>query len=228
MGIHSPGGNYEFQFGHVQGLGGPNECGAFWYRWFPQGLHVYVPPGVTAKQHLRELRLTIGAFSYLSQKPMIVKNLYNSMRIAPILEAIPEASFIVCRRDSKENALALLKSRILNCKSKSEWWSLPPKEIDELMLKPYFDQVAGQLYYTYKQIEEDKIKFRSDRFIEVNYEDLCLNVPGTLNKIGEFLSTRRCRPRLNKQVPQTFQIRRADGLDDRDRRIVIKAVERHF
>jgi len=226
LGIRNPSGNYQFQFGNVQGLGAPHESGNFWYRWFPQGLHVYVPAGVTAKQHLKELRLTIGGISYLSHRPMIVKNLYNSMRIAPILEAIPEASFIVCRRNFKDNALSLLKSRIENCRSKDKWWSLPPKEIDELLGKEYYEQVAGQVHYIYKQIEEDKNRFSQKKFIEVKYEDLCRDVHGTLNKIGGFLDARGCRPQINKQVPSYFQTRGVEGLEDRDRRLVIDAVEK--
>jgi hypothetical protein len=226
LGLRNPDGDYEFQFGHVRGLGAPNECGEFWYRWFPRGLHVYVPAGAAAKQHLKELRLSVGGISYLSRRPMVFKNLYNSMRIAPILEAIPEASFIVCRRDYKENALALLTSRIANHRAKDKWWSLPPKEIDDLMRKGYHEQVAGQIYYTYKQIDEDKNKFGQNKFFEVEYANLCRDVHGALDKIGEFLSTRGCRPLINKQVPPFFPIRRVGGLEERDRCLVIDAVDR--
>lgn len=49
-------GDYASRYGRTQGWRGPHECGAFWYRWFPRGEHVYVPPGATPKAHLRELR----------------------------------------------------------------------------------------------------------------------------------------------------------------------------
>ena len=91
-------GNYHFHYGQVQGPASPHECGEFWYRWFPRGMHVYVSPGLTNHSCLKELRDEINGISTVVRRPMIFKNLYNSTCIAPIAEATPEASFIVCRR----------------------------------------------------------------------------------------------------------------------------------
>ena len=222
-------GNYQFNFGHINGMGAPNECGNFWYRWFPKGRDIYVPKGMINKLHRNEIRNTIGGISYISKMPMINKNLYNSMRIAPIFEAIPEAIFIVCRRDYTDNALALLKSRLKVHKDKNRWWSLPPKEINELLNKDYSEQVAGQVYYTYRQIDNDKKDFNDNKFIEIKYEELCNNPRKTLNRIGRFLDSNGCSLlSKNNTIPSKFEARGVDGIDDSDRLLIKKAVEKYW
>lgn len=213
-------GDYVFNFGRMDGLGAPSECGNFWYRWFPRGYHVYVGKGQTNRKTLRELRLQVGALSHVLDRPLVFKNLYNAMRIAPILESIPEASFIVCRRDYRHTALSILEARVKNVKSRNKWWSVPPKEFDELADKDYAHQVVGQVYYIHKQVEEDMRRFGSKRFLVVHYEDLCADVHGVLNRIKGFLASRGCRLNTKWEVPDTFTIDRVSGASPRDRELI--------
>jgi hypothetical protein len=215
--IQVPKGNYDFNYGQVNGLGSPNECGEFWYRWFPRGLHVYVGKGQTEEKALRKLRAEIGSVSHTLRAPMIFKNLYNSMRIAPILEAIPEARFIVCRRNSVDCAMSILKGRILNLKKKDVWWSTPPKEVDELMKMDYAKQVAGQVHFIYKQIEVDKNVFGNDKFFEIRYEKLCEDVHGTIQTVEKFLNKTGNRMVGKYKVPSMFEIMDVKGINADDR-----------
>ncbi len=150
------------------------------------------------------------------------------MRIAPIIEAIPEASFIVCRRDYVDNGLSILKGRIKNLNSKDKWWSLPPKEIHRLVDLPWPEQIAGQVFYTYQQIEEDKERFGSDRFFEIRYEDFCEDVHSSAKQIERFLSPRGCSLEQKYEIPTQFQAMRADGIEPDDRKIVAQAVQNFF
>ena len=228
LGIKSGSGNYEFKYGNAFGLGAPHECGEFWYQWFPKGLHVYIGPNLIDRGIVERLRWEIGGVSYVSGSPMVFKNLYNSMRIAPIVEAIPEAIFIVCRRNYTENALSILKGRINNLREKDTWWSLPPKEVDELLNKDCADQVAGQVYHIYRQIDEDKKLFGEDRFLEVSYEDFCSDVHVTLNAIENFLSQDGCKLESRWDVPNSFKSMHVDGIDPDDREKVTSAVHSFF
>ena len=216
LAIKASKGHYNFNYGNIKGMGSPSECGEFWYKWFPKGQYVYVPPGQTSGKILQELRNEIGGTSYISEAPMIFKNLYNSMRIAPIIEAIPEACFIVCRRKLAENALSILQSRINNLNDKNKWWSLPPKEVDILLKLNYAEQVVGQVYYIYKQIEEDKKRFGKIRFLEISYENFCHDVQGTLSKIVVFLSQNNCVIKNKGDVPHSFQIKKVEGMTHED------------
>ncbi len=218
-------GKYNFNYGQVEGLGSPNECGEFWYRWFSKGMHVYVVPGQTSDRDLKELRAEIGGISAISKQPVIFKNLYNSMRIAPIVEAIPEAVFLVCHRDKTDNALSILKGRTKNLHTKDNWWSLPPNEIDYLVTLSWTEQIAGQVYYTYQQIEADKERFGTERFLEIKYEEFCTDVHSSVTRIEEFLYGKGCYLEKKGEVPKRFQVMKVDGIDSEDKKILMKAVQ---
>lgn len=226
LGVRARTGEYNFNYGQVEDLGSPNECGEFWYRWFPRGMHVYVAPGQTPARNLKELRAEIGGISAVSKRPIIFKNLYNSMRIAPIVEAMPEAVFIICRRHYIDNALSILKGRTKNLHSKDNWWSLPPKEIDYLANLSWAEQIAGQVYYTYQQIEDDKKRFGTERFIEIKYEEFCANVHSSVTRIEEFLSAKGCYLEKKGEVPKRFQVMKVEGIDSEDKKILLKAVRK--
>lgn len=225
FGIRARTGDYSFNYGQVEGLGSPNECGEFWYRWFPRGLHVYVNRSKTPTWVLKELRDEIGGISAVTKQPVIFKNLYNSMRIAPIVEAIPEAAFIVCHRDKTDNALSILKGRTKNLHSKDEWWSLPPKEIDYLANLSWDEQIAGQVYYTYQQIKADKERFGTERFLEIKYEEFCTDVHSSVIRIEEFLYGKGCYLEQKDEIAKRFQVMRVDGIDSEDKKILSKAVK---
>jgi hypothetical protein len=223
IGIKTPRGNYDFHYGRIDGFGSPSECGQFWYRWFPGGMNAYVPPRQIERVVMDELRRTIGGVSHVTGRPLIVKNLYNSMRIAPIMEAIPEARFLICRRDMVDNALSILKGRMLNLMSKDIWWSTPPEEIEALLEMHYSEQVAGQVYYLYKQIDEDKMRFGEDCFLEVEYESFCRDVHATLQEIELFLNINNSKKRREWIVPNQFEVMGVDGIEVEDRMLVEKA-----
>ena len=225
LGIKARTGGYNFNYGQVEGAGSPNECGEFWYRWFPRWLHVYVNPNKTPTWVLKELRDEIGGISAVTKRPVIFKNLYNSMRIAPIVEAIPEAVFIVCHRDKIDNALSILKGRTKNLHSKDKWWSLPPKKIDYLANLSWDEQIAGQVYYTYQQIKADKERFGTERFLEIKYEEFCTDVHSSVIRIEEFLYCKGCYLEQKDEIPKRFQVMRIDGIDFEDKKILSKAVK---
>lgn len=224
--INSSQDGYDFKYGYISGRGEPHECGKFWFRWFPNIFHVYVKPNESAQNILSEIRCEIGGMSYIKKAPMLIKTVYNSMRIAPIVEAIQEANFLVCKRDCIENALSILKWRISRGISLNEWVSVAPREIDRLRKESYAYQVVGQVLYIHKQIQKDIERFGSDRFLEVQYEDFCKDVHGTLNRIKEFLQNRDCLVKENKEVPEKFYVTRPDDIRNNYRAYIEKEYKR--
>ena len=90
-----------------------------------------------------------------SKKPFLFKNLYNSMRILPIRKALPESLFIVCYRDPVDIAQSILKCLENKLGNRSSWWSVPPREYNEIRNNPPLQQVVEQVYYIYSLIQKD-------------------------------------------------------------------------
>jgi Sulfotransferase family len=215
--LAAPRQGYHSSYGVTEGWSSPNEAGCFWYRWFPAGMKIYVPDGELSAAARDEIRREIHAASALFGAPMIFKNLYNSMRIGPLLECFPEASFIVCERDPVQNALSLLRGRLEQQGDKTRWWTLPPREVEILQSRPYAEQVAGQVHYIYRQIYEDMGKFGTEHFFTVRYEEFCRDVHGSLQLIETFLLQRgHGLRRRDATVPRHFDVREVTGLDPAD------------
>lgn len=205
---------YDSRYGKTESILGPNEAGEFWYRWFPKGEHVYVPPKATSHKSILELQRHVLSISKRFGASMIFKNTYNSMRIAPIMEAFPEAVFLVSQRDPLDTAQSILEGRLKGNGNKNDWWSVPPREVNEIKKHPYWEQVVEQVYYIYKQIEEDSQRYGEDRFLYVSYRGLCEDTRETLENVQKFFNKHGVNALIKDEVPESFPYSNGKRIDD--------------
>lgn len=180
--------DYQSSFGRTSGWWGPHEAGRFWYRWFPSGMHVFVPSSELPAESVKELRREIQGIVSITGRQPVFKNTYNSVRVGPLAKAFPNAVFIQMLRDPVDIAQSILNSRVIVNNDKTQWWSLPPKEIDEIVDKPYLEQIVAQVFYVYRQIAADKQGSDASRFFDVSYQDLCQAPETTIEMIRIGLS----------------------------------------
>jgi len=200
---------YRFEYGYIPGPGAPHEAARFWKEIFPDSAKRYVARGMTPAAKLQRLRHSIIGLTRACKAPVVMKSVNNSLRIAPILEALPEARFIVCHRDMKKNAISILKARKARISQQGvqeAWWSAEPVEVEQLKGKSLAHQAAAQVFYIHRQIAEDRASLGEERFIDVNYERFCADVGGTLQKIGTFLAAAGCQLSIVGEVPDTFHV----------------------
>ncbi|NWG08348.1 MAG: sulfotransferase [Chloroflexi bacterium] len=217
---------YASNYGRTDSVFGPSEAGEFWYRWFPRGEHVYVPPGATKPQSIQELRRQVVGISKKFKAPMLFKNTYNSMRIAPIAEAFPQAVFLVCMRDEVDTAQSILEGRVKRNGNKTDWFSVPPRQIDEIKAHPYWEQVVEQVYYIYRQIDEDIQRLGPERFLRISYRRLCEDTRGTMDEIARFFESRGVDVSVRNEVPENFPYSTGKKIDDADYVRLQEAVNR--
>ncbi len=216
--------DYESVHGRTTGWQGPHEAGKFWYRWFPNQEYLYVPESTTSKIILNKLRQEITSITKVARNPLLFKNVNNSMRVAPIIEALPETSFLVCYRYPVDIAQSILKGRIKRFGHKEQWWSLLPREIEQIKQRPYWQQVVDQVYFTYKQIDRDREHFGADYFFDVHYEQLCRNPANTLAGIEKFLEPRGVKLEACGILPTQFSISTGQKISSEDYRLIINRV----
>lgn len=214
---------YNFEYGYIPGVGAPYEAGALWNRWYPQG--GYVDSNETSKKILQDMRLVIRGMMELYQTPIVMKSVHNSMRVAPIIEALINARFIVCKRDYIDNSLSILRVRESKKEKQDQWWSVKPRQASKLYEYDLLYQAIAQVYYIHQQIDEDRIRFGRERFFDLNYEKFCNDVHGTLFKLEGFLSKANCKLFVkDSNIPHSFQIKRKEA--NYEQRLYIKKVLR--
>jgi len=204
--------HYSSDHGRVRGLAAPSECGDYWYRFFrrkPQ----YVPLSEVSERALRELRRSVRALSRAAGRPLLFKNLVNSVRIQPILRALPEAKFIVVRRDVLETAHSILEARRNLYGDYNRWFSVEPPSVEEIRERPPQEQAVEQVRAIYALIERDRL-LAPTSFADVDYVDLCQHTREVLDSVGEFLSSSGVHVRRLRDVPPSFPMRRGVRIDE--------------
>jgi hypothetical protein len=168
--------NYVSEFGFTENYDGPHEFGYFWKRFF----HYGETHQLTTKQYdeidSELLNKEIAAIESVFNLPVIFKNpVALSLHIDYLSRHIPNSLFLYIKRDAVFNAQSIYQNRLKYSGNAQEWFSVKPKEYDFLKEKDIYSQIAGQVFYTNKKIEEDLNKLDSRRYLQINYEEFCLS-----------------------------------------------------
>jgi len=220
---HSP---YRSLHGKVEGLLSPSECGEFWYRWFrrhPQ----YVPIEDVDMQRLRSLRRVLIGLTDAFSLPMLFKNLLCALRLQPLSSLLPEARFIFIQRNPLWMAQSLLLGREQIYQKKSIWWSMEPPDIQNLLRLAPEEQVVRQVDSIHRLIQRESRLIGEKRFLKIQYENFCLDVHGTMEKIRIFLSQDKIKLIPRFQVPKTFPVSESIRLPQKEfdkLRVLVKEI----
>lgn len=192
----------------------PSECAGWWYRFFPRD-PAFVGVDDVEPARMRRMRRSLAALVNSFDRPVLLKNLYASVRLGPIIQLFPEALFVVVSRDELENARSLLRGRLQATGSYSTWWSVPPPAVESLRSLPPHGQVVEQIRGIYAQIDRDFDEFgvSAGRILRVRYESLCEHANRCIDEFGEFLA--RYSPRTERlfDIPPAFERRTESALD---------------
>ncbi|OQX52274.1 MAG: hypothetical protein B5M53_09055 [Candidatus Cloacimonas sp. 4484_209] len=203
--------DFQSNYGKVRGFNSPQE-GRIWRRWFPTDWNAsyhYVGPSYLSTQEKMEIRATIANIEKIYNAPFINKNVYNSVRIRALVDIFPSSLFLQLKRDPIQIALSILEGR-KKSKDINQWWSVMPREINQLRYKSHIEQIAGQVYYIEKNIEEDMEIVGVDRFYIVSYKRLCKAPQAELQSIKLFLTSKGVPLRTKYDIPTSFRYYRVD------------------
>lgn len=197
---------FDSKHGHTEGWYAPSECGEYWYRFFRR-----FPPFVTEQnvdpQKMQQLRKSLHAFLKASRKPLLIKNLYSTLRIEPIIQAVPEAVFLVMHRREKDTAHSILKARKRKFGNYQDWFSLETPGFKKLKDKPPEAQVVEQIRGVYKLISDAEKKYSDIPFYHFNYEDFCRAPQQAILQIQYFLQDNGVQVEQKMKAPSAFTMR---------------------
>ncbi|MGN6377948.1 MAG: sulfotransferase [Gaiellales bacterium] len=193
---------FESVHGTVPGRLAPSECGPYWYRFFrtrPQA----VAGAEADPQRMARLRRSVAAFGAASGRPLVFKNLINSLRLEPLRQALPEALFVLVTRDQAANARSLLVSRKRRFGTYDAWWSAEPRDIGRLRELPPAAQVVEQVRAVNAAVAHERDR-APERFCQLRYEQVCDDPRGALETVSRFAAGQGCALRPRAEVPARF------------------------
>ncbi|NQV53848.1 MAG: sulfotransferase [Flavobacteriales bacterium] len=169
------------------GWGAPSECGVFWYKHMPQEKHFLTGEDLSLDAQMffrRSVRIPMSTYG----KPFLFKNMNAGQRIDYLKRVFPEAKFIFIKRDVLAMAQSILKARKDIYGSAHTWWSIKPKEFQELAEKEPFAQIIGQIFYIEKQILKDFSSLEEKDRMVLSYEALCADPNAMISKVSDFIN----------------------------------------
>ena len=206
--------SYQSEFGMTHGRYEPAECRAFWARFFPRDLSVANNADIKSNV-LQRLQSELNALSAVQDRPLLLKNLYNSMFLVPLVRTFPESLFIIMKRGELDNARSIFKARQQLCKDYGCWWSVPVPGTAELMQQPPEVQVTEQIRGIYRIINRDlhQSGLAAGRCIEIDYNELCRDTGAVLDRVESFFRKQGLEVSNCYKGPAGFTPREETGID---------------
>jgi hypothetical protein len=170
-------GNRQFgftsQLGKTKGAQSPHEFWYFWRRFFHFGeiqqLSKEELANVNHKLFLKEL----AAIECCFEKPLLLKALILNWNIDYLDGLLKKPLFLFTQRNAIHNMASLYRARKIFFNDPSKWYSFKPPEYESLRTKNVYMQLAGQVYFTNKHIEQTLQSIKSGRSIIISYERFC-------------------------------------------------------
>jgi hypothetical protein len=122
-----------------------------------------------------------------------------------------KAIFICIQRDEIDNMASLYNARVDFFNDCNKWYSFKPPEYAWLKDNDAYAQLAGQVYFTNKQIEQSLIDIPEGNKICISYETLCQKPRELYDEVLRKLDS--CGHKVTKvyEGPQCFECSRASS-----------------
>lgn len=219
--ISELGGTYNYE--------GPHEFGYFWQYWFP-----YNETHQTSERDLEVMdvqffRQELAAIEGVFDAPLVFKNpIVFSLNMAALAAILPNAVFLVCKRDPLYIAQSTLLSRLKFHSQKEQWFSIKPREYTWLKNRPYPEQIAGQIFYTEQRIAYALEQIAAQRYCMIEYDDLCANPGEQLRRIQEMIAGVGYELKRTDFNPAPFQNTNVQKVENEEFELLKRACESFY
>ena len=202
------GSSYQSEFGRTKGIHEPHEFGYFWSELLDY--QEMREPEEEKNIDWEHVRLIFTNMTRAYGGPILFKSLLLAWHIPQMQMTLPKTCWLHIRRDPIQNSLSLLRFRHQFLGSVEKWGSLKPKEYEWLANKPYWEQVAGQVYFLEKRYREQLKQIPKENILSLTYEELC-NSPGEAIKNAlRVINRQGASVSLSSSPPDRFKIQKYD------------------
>ena len=165
--------DFASDIGKTAGALGISEFFHFWRRFFPNHDPEYLDQQQLCLVDVAGLRSELAGLQSFFGKPFMSKGMMLQYNIKFFAEQMKELKVIHIKRSPEHVMQSIYEARLRYYGTEDIWWSVKPRQFEELQKMDAFGQIAGQVLFTNHEIEEQSAYLGADRFVTVNYETLC-------------------------------------------------------
>ncbi len=168
-----PHGNFSSKAGNTihAGWHAPSECPPFWYRAIPKQNH-WVSKEDLDQKAINLISDPIYGIMGRTRRPLLIKNLFMVERIPLIKEIFPHARYLILKRDRLQTGRSILNQRKKLGIPEDQWWSVRPRNYQDLQYHSVEEKTAAQIHYLEEQIDEELKEVPPQRKFNLHYEEL--------------------------------------------------------
>ena len=167
--------DYSSDLGKSKGMLAASEFFHFWRQYISGYLPEYIDEAELENIDFADLSRALASVESALGRPFVAKGLFLQYNLTTFYEHMPYLFFIRIVREPIYVMQSIWFSRLENYGSKEAWFSVKPREFKYLAKLDVYHQIAGQVYYTERAIEEGLAQIPEDRHIKTNYEEFCSN-----------------------------------------------------
>ncbi len=217
--------DFSSENGKTKGALAPNEFWYFWRRFLPFKELDYLPTQeLFEKVDIDTLKSEFAGMTEVFQKPFALKGMILNYNIDFLDKVFDKAIFIYTKRDPLTNIESALEAREKQLGSIDEWYSFKIPEYEELKkLNPY-EQLAGQIYYINKAVENGLENVANHKKLIVNYENFCENPKRFYDELVNKLKFQGCEIDSKYKGEDKFEVTRKSVSDKN----ILKAYDKFY
>ncbi|MDP2562109.1 sulfotransferase [Psychrobium sp. 1_MG-2023] len=199
--------DYVSDYGRSNGALNTNEFFHFYRRFFPNLDIKHLEKAELECVDCDALSQQIDVITTFYNKPFINKGLMMQYNIDYFNSQLKDSIFLYIKRNELYVMQSIYKARIKERGSENCWWSAKPKEYASLIDMDVFSQIAGQVYYTNRAIEEALSKLPQESKLEIKYEDFVSSPQSIFTRLKNKYSENNYQLNINLTVESVSQIK---------------------
>ncbi len=184
--------NFSSDLGKSKGALATNEFQHFFRNYMPNFDPEYLSDEEVNKVDFDGIKKGIASIEAVFDKPFVTKAMMLQYNISQLKKHFPDALFLFVKRYPLLNMQSILKAREKYYGDQNIWWSVKPKEYNQLKTMDLYHQIAGQVFYTNQFIEKELRDIPEKQKITINYKEFCGNPGNTYFAIQQALSQLSC------------------------------------
>ena len=145
----------------------------FWRRFFPNHESHYLLEDQLKEIKLSKMLQEIASIESICKKPFFSKGKMFQYNIKYFAEKISKLIFVYIKRDPVYVMQSILLSRRKMYGNDRIWWAVKPREYAWLKDMDVYHQIAGQVLYSTRSIENELTSLPDTRKLCLTYEELC-------------------------------------------------------
>ncbi|MFO8055377.1 MAG: hypothetical protein R6U19_09490 [Bacteroidales bacterium] len=176
--------NFQSDLGKSKGALAVNEFQHFFRNKMNQTDPSYLDGEKLKSVDFEGIRKGFASIEYVFGKPFICKAAILKYNIKTLHDHV-NSVFLYIKRKPVFNMQSLLLARKKYYQDEEIWYGSKPKEYDSLIKMDIFHQIAGQVYFTNRHIQNELNIIDSQKQIHIDYEKFCETPKMYFDKIRE-------------------------------------------